>query len=304
MKTISIIGIGEVGSTLASLIIDLSENITLNLLDTNSEISGRILDLQHAAASTDKELVYNSHDLLTQSDIIVYTAGYSNAKGASRNTVAHKNKELIYSIFENIELKKECTIIAITNPVELVASWIDEALKYKHQVIGTGTSLDAFRFKHILASTLNASYKETKVLVLGEHGDHMVPSYSNCTVNGIPILELLDMQTLKDLQIQMIQSANTIRLTEAATKYGIAQVTNLLIKTFLRNQQLEVPLSIRINEHYSTLLNITEPIYMSLPCNIKDGRVQISDQIQLSNQEVSELQTAAKAIAKIYTQHK
>jgi malate/lactate dehydrogenase len=228
----TIIGFGEVGSLVGALINGRFNNSTLNIFDFPEEISGRILDFKHACACNNNTVLVNDKNSSRSADVVLYAAGYCNALGESRYTVAQKNKELIEQIFGDVQFKEDTLVIVVTNPVELASLWVHEALNGKHLVIGTGTSLDMFRLQFILSNFFQCPLDQIETLVLGEHGEKMVPIYSATTVNGKALTEIVSDEMLKQFTIELVNSASMIRKTESATKFGIAETCLKLILAY------------------------------------------------------------------------
>lgn len=294
----TIYGFGEVGSLTAALINSNFSNCTFNLMDVYSKKSGKILDFEHAATCKENTVLYNSKNTIPVSDFIIYAAGHSNVHGESRNSVASKNKKLVYDLFSEISFQKKTKIIVVTNPVEPVSYWINDAVKGKVVVIGTGTTLDTFRFKFILSQHYSCKVSAIETSVVGEHGQHMVPIFSKTFLDGINLLEISSPETRKELTEELIQSAFKIRETEGVTKYGIAQTCLELIHGLSIKEEIILPVSIALPASLQKDFSCTIPIFVSLPCSISSVGIRVSD-IHFSKEEKVAFQNAVKAIEKI-----
>lgn len=303
-KIISLIGLGEVGATTASLLFSNYTHTIFNLMDIDMDnIHGRLLDLKHAAAVRNNTIIVNSDQLLSQSEIIIYAAGYSNSAGMDRNSVATHNKKIVHQVFEQKVLLKTSTIIVVTNPVELVSYWISKIFNHKILVIGTGTSLDSFRLQYLLSEHFAVDIDAIDALVLGEHGKHMIPIFSKCQCSNQAINTLLSKEEKKKVLINLKSSATAIRATESATKYGVSECVNIIVEFLLKKEKTkQLPLSIKINPFYKELLQIQEDIFMSLPCEIMKSQINIMDTLDYNTTELAELREAARALALLHTQ--
>lgn len=296
---ISIIGFGEVGSTLAALINTRFENVFFNLFDTSTELSGRILDFSNACAINKNEVFENDKQLLEESDFVFYCAGYSNKKGQSRNEVASNNYQLVQEIFRPLRLKSTAIVVVITNPVELVSRWVYEALFRSNLVIGTGTTLDTFRFNDTIADKENFNISEIKTLLLGEHGEKMVAVLSHSTINSKLISRQLSEEKI-EYYLQLVQnSANKIRETENATKYGVSECALLILKGFLENKHIQTPLSVLQNNYYREKLIDLKETFISLPCQIKNGQLSVLD-IELSEGEIEAMKNTLSHLDELH----
>lgn len=296
--TFTVYGFGEVGSLVAALINSNFSDCLINVINTQNKLNGRILDLQHAATFNNNQIIHNAHSKVGVSDFIIYAAGFSNVHGESRNSVALKNKKMVYDIFSTLTLNSKTKIIAITNPVEPIAYWINDAIKGKAMVIGTGTALDTFRLKHILSEHFSADSSQIKATVIGEHGQHMVPLFSKCSINSKLIIDLAKKSDLQILKIKLEQAAFEIRKTEDATKYGIAQTCIRLIHAFLSEETTLIPVSIGLTKKLQSEFVCNLPVYVSLECEISQSGIKIIP-LKCSNLEKEQLQIAAKAIEEI-----
>ena len=301
-QVISIIGIGEVGAIVASLLLSKFTFVTFNLIDVNAnEMHGKLLDLEHAAAARNNNIVVNDNALLCQSQTIVYTAGYGNSIGMDRNSVAAHNKEIVHQIFKGKNLLKTAVIIVVTNPVELISHWISELFDHNILVLGTGTSLDTFRLQYLLAKHLNVGVEAVEALVLGEHGKHMIPVFSKCQVSNKTVDALLSEQEKEVLLSALKASATSIRKTEAATKYGVSECVCQIVE-HLMGAANSIPLSIKINAFYKELLQIQEDIFISLPCLVSESGVNIVNSLDYTNKEIQDLKAAANALHSLIQQ--
>lgn len=285
----TVIGIGEVGSTVASLINSNFSEITIHLNDIQEVKNGRVLDLQHAGACNGNRITYNDPSAFEESDVIIFAAGFSNVHGESRNSVAARNRELVRSIFSHTALKPSATVLVITNPVEPVSYWIDECTFGRYKVIGTGTALDTFRLKYLLSERFKCKLDLIETMVIGEHGQHMVPLFSRTKVNGVPVEELVSQIELNAIEEELRQSAFQIRETEKGTKYGVAETTIYIIKAVTGDQECTLPVSIAYTNELS------ERFFISLPVKLNSGIME-SIPFSMNSHENEKFQAAVSSI--------
>jgi malate/lactate dehydrogenase len=292
----TIIGFGEVGSLVGALINSRFNNSTLNIFDFPEEISGRILDFKHACACNNNTVLVNSIQKVEEANYIIYAAGYCNQVGESRYSVAQRNKDLIHEIFSGIKVNPSTTVIAVTNPVEPVSLWIHQILKGNNLVLGTGTSLDTARLVSILSTHFNCQASEIETLVIGEHGDWMIPLFSQTKINGKSILDLVSDQELKKIEVELKNSARNIRKTEKATKYGVAEVClQLIIKTLNQQSSKEI-VSVHIPDNLKNEFGIKNDLFVSLPVTLASGGFTY-DHFTMNTKEKSEFQAALHSIS-------
>lgn len=232
---ISIIGLGETGTAIAHELMVKYQSIRINIIDTNENLDGRILDLAHAGVSNNNRIAFQNATWFDQSDFIFFCAGTRNKPGESREQMADANKKLISKVFDTCNFTQKPVVIVISNPVDAMTTWISQALSGKAQVIGTGTLLDTWRLKLILAQRFNIELDAVETAVVGEHGDTMVVLWSQTSVKGQLIAEMFGSQDLLAIEQELRASAKRIRQTENATKYGVGAVAVHLLDLFQSN---------------------------------------------------------------------
>jgi malate/lactate dehydrogenase len=297
---IAIIGFGETGSCIASLIIHEYSDIVIHVLDPSNDISGRLLDMQHAAAFRNIKITFNNSIALSSADYIFYCAGARNAKDGDRNSVTQQNKELIEVVFGKVKLNSTVKIIVVTNPVELITTWISEYFNHEIVAVGTGTLLDAYRFKFLLSKSLNVLPNEVEAIVIGEHGQGMTPILSQTKVKGKLIQSLLSEYELNELTQELKDSAKTIRLTEQATKYGVSECAVFLMNQFNSLIPIETIASVAVPKVAKDQLEIESPIFVSLACMVSTKGVEVLPLPPVSASELVQLKIACKRLGEVY----
>lgn len=292
MEVVTIVGVGEVGSVICSMLLAKEQGVTINLMDPEPSVVGRIMDLSHAAVANNNTIVVNNVDLMNTSEVLIYTAGVRTEKGANRSEMAAANKEIIKQIFATYQPKQQSVIISITNPCEPVVNWINEQVRNTGTlVLGTGTLLDTYRLKHLIAVSMDVKINEIETMVLGEHGNYMTPIYSQTFVQGEPILNLLNEVKLLELSDLLKTAATRIRQTELATKYGVAiSVLNLMDAVFSK-EQVEI-IATSVVDINSILEHDSGVTAFSWPIQIESGSVVGRLPISLSSKEKEDLKLA------------
>ncbi len=163
------------------------------LLDLNQEAAvGHALDLQHGTPSVaDQVIVGGGYEHIPTSDVICITAGLRRKPDESRLDLINRNTDLFLQILADIKAagpKKSAIVLVVSNPVDILTYVAAESLGLPHsQVIGLGTQLDTIRFCSLIAEELKAPPTQVKALILGEHGDTMVPVWSSATIGGLAL---------------------------------------------------------------------------------------------------------------------
>lgn len=163
------------------------------MLDVNAEaVAGHALDLQHGTPSVADQAIYGGgYENVADSDLICITAGLRRKPDESRLDLINRNTDLFVSILQDIKAagpKSSAIVLVVSNPVDILTYVAAQRLGLPDsQVIGLGTQLDTIRFCSLIAEQLRVPPTQTKALILGEHGDSMVPIWSSATVAGLPL---------------------------------------------------------------------------------------------------------------------
>lgn len=290
---ITVIGCGETGATISALLLSKYKEITLNILDPDENISGRILDLEHAATCNGSEILWNDFKSASESNYLFFTAGTRGEKGEDRSTKAKENKKLIESIFSQLRPKEHALIITISNPTEVMSYWISEYLEGRNLVVGTGTSLDTFRLQNILAKYFKKPIHYINTMVIGEHGSNMTPIWSQTSQKGDLISEMVSEKQLEDFTTELKNSATTIRKTEVATKYGVSQCAVTILSNYITPNKVKLAISYPTSKIEQL---DSDNIFISWPCKIGNSSISAEENIKLNESETEQLNKAIEAI--------
>ncbi|MFM8175838.1 MAG: lactate/malate dehydrogenase family protein [Pirellulaceae bacterium] len=165
----------------------------IHLLDVNADLAaGHALDLMHGSPSVaDQKIRSGSYELIPQSDLICITAGLRRKPDESRLDLINRNTDLFVSILDQVRAagpRKDAIVLVVSNPVDVLTSVAALRLGLPAtQVLGLGTQLDTIRFCSLISDHLGAAPTQVKAMILGEHGDSMVPIWSSATVGSLPL---------------------------------------------------------------------------------------------------------------------
>ncbi|MBL8890349.1 MAG: lactate/malate dehydrogenase family protein [Planctomycetaceae bacterium] len=193
MKVSIIGGGGLVGSCAGFALQATGAASEIAMLDVNKDLAlGQALDLMHGGPSTSDQVISaGGYEHIADSDVICITAGLRRKPDESRLDLINRNTELFLSILGEVskaKLKSSAVVLVVSNPVDVLTYLAAERLGLPtSQVLGLGTQLDTIRFRSLLAAHLGTPPKQTSALILGEHGDSMVPIWSGATVAGLPL---------------------------------------------------------------------------------------------------------------------
>ena len=163
------------------------------IVDLNADLAdGQALDMMHGApAIADQVITAGGYEDLADADLICITAGLRRKPDESRLALINRNVELFKSILASIKkagMKPDATVLVVSNPVDILTYLAAEELGLSEgRVIGLGTLLDTLRFRSLLALNLKAPATQVSAIILGEHGDSMVPIWSSASIGGLPL---------------------------------------------------------------------------------------------------------------------
>jgi len=309
-KKITLIGAGQIGGTLAHLI-SIKELADVVLFDVNEDLAkGKALDIAQSTSVDGFNINLigtKNYDDTKNSDVIIITAGVPRKPGMTRDDLLDINLKIIKQVGEGIKnTSPNAFVICITNPLDVIVMALQ---KYSglptNKVVGMAGVLDTSRFKYFLSQELNVPVKKINTLVLGGHGDTMVPMPDRTMVNGKPLKELINKDKL-DLIINRTRKggAEIIKfLQKGSAFYAPAASGAEMAESYLKDLKKELPCAAYLDGEYGV-----NNLYAGVPVIIgKNGvekivEINLSDiekkQFNLSIQAVKDLYNAAKNIDK------
>jgi malate dehydrogenase len=252
---ISIIGAGKVGSASAFNILRFRISDVV-LIDIAGELAqGEALDMMQAAPAIEFDgKVRGTHDFseMDGSEVVVITAGAARKAGMTRLDLMTVNSQIVRTVVkEVVRYAPECNLIIVTNPVDIMTyiAYKESGFE-RNRVFGIGNTLDTLRFRSYIASALNVSREDIRALVIGEHGDSMVPLVEYATVSGIPIKDLLEKEQIeKIVTLTKTSGADVIKL-KGATTYAPAVVIAIIVDAVLRGRNRVMSVSTFLQGEY------------------------------------------------------
>ncbi|MDJ1168087.1 malate dehydrogenase [Roseofilum sp. BLCC_M154] len=297
---VGIIGAGKVGSTLAQRIAekDLADVVLLDVIEGMPQAIA--LDLMEARGVErhDRQLIgSNDYADLVDCDIVVITAGRPRTPGMTREDLVQVNAKIVKSAVKSaIAHCPQAIFILVTNPLDVMTylAWKASGLD-PSRVMGMAGVLDSARFQTFIAFELGCSIADIQTLVLGGHGDLMVPLPRFSTVRGIPITELMDTETIDRLVDRTRKGgAEIVQLMKTGgAYYAPASSVCLMVEAMLHNQSRFMPVAGYLQGQYG--LN---DIYMGVPCQLGYQGIQRILELPLEEAEITALHESAKAVRK------
>jgi len=300
-KKISIIGAGNVGATTAQLVVQsgIADVVLFDIVEGFPQ--GKALDLAEAcplwnSPSTIKGT--NTFSDTTDSDIVVITAGLARKPGMSRSDLLHANASIVKEACKEIaNTSQKAILIVVTNPMDVMSqlAWKTTEFSCK-RVMGMGGILDSSRLTAFLSWELDISPEDVKAIVLGGHGDEMVPLARFTTVKGIPITELLPKRKI-DALIQRTRNggAEIVALLKSGSAYYAPSASTFhMIKSILNDEKRLLPCAAFLNGEYGV-----KDIYMGVPAILgKDGVEKIVE-LKLMKEEKAQFRRSCMSVKKL-----
>jgi len=302
---IVIVGTSNVGSAVLNKLMDFQLASEIVLIDLNEEkAKGEALDASHSTSciySTNINIHAGTYADCKDAGIIIITAGPSIRPGETpdRLRLASVNTKIMSSVMGEItKYTKDAMIIMITNPLDVATYHVSTAFDYpREKIIGTGTLLETFRFRRILANKYHVDTKNIHGYVLGEHGNSAFPAWSTVDIAGLGLEhmdeyfhlpEKLDRNAVED---EIVQVAYDVINWKGFTNTGIAMVACRLVKAILYDEHTILPMSAVLEGEYG----ITD-VALSIPRMLCSTGIVRSFEIHLTEKELNLLHISADSV--------
>ena len=299
MKITIIGGGGRVGSCAAFALQCAGLVAEVQILDANKDMAeGEALDLLHGSAFAGDQKIYSGdYTRAADSDLFLITAGLRRKPDESRLDLINRNVELFAQILDSIKsagLRKGAHVFVVSNPVDILTDLAVQRLGLPwHQVYGLGTMLDSSRFSSFIADELKLAPTQVKALILGEHGDSMLPVWSSATVNGLPLTGLPE--CTPGFQNAIFErtkgSGAEVIKRKGGAGWAVGIAIREVIHAVLLNKMALLPVSSLIQGSYDI-----RDICLSVPSVVGRKGVEKHVEIKLWPKEQMALQQSAKAL--------
>jgi L-lactate dehydrogenase len=303
MKVTIIGGGGRVGSNAAFALQCAGIVSEIQLLDANAELAaGEALDLLHGtSASADQRIYAGDYARAADSDVFLITAGLRRKPDESRLDLINRNVALFSQILASIKaagFRRDALVFVVSNPVDILTQLAVVQLGLPwNQVLGLGTMLDTARFRSLIAETLQLAPTQVSALILGEHGDTMVPIWSSATVAGLPLEKVPGVTAAFQQQVferTKTSGAEVIRRKGGAGWAVAATIAEVIHAIALDRRQL-LPVSSLQQGKYGL-----RDIAISIPCVVGRAGILAQQEIALWPKELQALQSSARALQDIW----
>jgi malate dehydrogenase len=301
-KKIGLIGAGNIGGELANLALvkQLGDVVLFDIPAKESFAKGKALDLEQSStlSGADGRVTGTANwDDLSGADVLIVTAGIPRKPGQSRDDLVETNLPIIRNVADNA--KKHCPdafVIVISNPLDaMVYEYKRRVGAPRAKVVGMAGVLDSARFSLFLAREANVSVKDVRTMVLGGHGDDMVPVLSHCTINGVPVQKLIAKETLDKIVDRTRKGGGEIvGLMGTSAYYAPAASAIQMAEAYLGDQKRLLPAAALLEGEYGY-----QDLYMGVPVVIGAGGVERIVTLDLTADEKAMLEKSADSVKKV-----
>jgi malate dehydrogenase len=303
---VSIIGAGNVGATCAHWIAsrELADVVLVDIVEGMAK--GKALDLLEASPVMKFDLKItggNSYEATADSDVVVITAGVPRKKDPvtgqfpSRDDLVRTNQKIVGEVARQVaQYSPNAVIIVVSNPLDAMCHVVlNETGFPANRVIGQAGALDTARYKTFIAEALGVSVRDVHGIVLGGHGDDMVPLPRHTSIAGIPVRELLDEETLQAIiKRARVGGGEIVGLIGVSAWYAPAAGTVEMVEAVLRDQKRVIPSAVLLNGEYGY-----SGLYVGVPAVLGAGGVEKVIEMQLDDEEKAMLEKSASSVKSV-----
>jgi len=299
LNKITVVGAGNVGATAAQRLAEQELARTVVLVDVIEGVpQGKALDQWESAPieGFDTRVVgANDYGPAAGSEIVVVTAGIARKPGMSRDDLVRTNADIVKQVSQ--EIKRHCPnaiVVVVSNPLDVMC-WVTKQVTgfSRERVFGMAGVLDTARYRAFLAEALDVSVEDVQAMVLGGHGDTMVPLISYTTVSGVPVTQLLDRSTLDKIVERTRNGGAEIVafLKTGSAYYAPSAAVVQMVAAIARDKKRVLPCAAWLEGEYGL-----SGIYCGVPCKLgRKGLEQILE-VKLAAEEQAALKKSADAV--------
>jgi len=298
----SVIGAGNVGATCANVIAHKELVEELILLDIKQGIAeGKALDIRQTSGVNNYDTkitgVTNDYAATADSDVVVITSGLPRKPGMSRDDLISTNAEIVKSVTENVmKHSPDTIIIVVSNPLDVMTycAYINSGLP-PTKVMGMAGILDTARYRAFLSEAIDCSVKDISAMLLGGHGDTMVPLPRYTTVSGIPVTELIEGDKLNAIIERTKKGGGElVSLMGTSAWYAPGAAAAQMTEAILRNQKRIFPVCALLQGEYGL-----KEIFLGVPAVLGRDGIEKIIELKLNDDEMKLVNESAKAVREV-----
>ena len=301
-RKLGLVGAGNIGAELANIAVSraLGDVVLFDIPAKESACRGKALDLEQATAlNRVTARVTGTSDFadVAGADVLIVTAGVPRKPGQSRDDLVGTNLPIIRDVAKNIA--KYCAdafVIVVSNPLDAMVYELKRVTGMpRERVVGMAGMLDSARLSLFLARELNVSIRDVKAMVLGGHGDEMVPVLSYCSVNGVPVTQLVAKDRLDSIvQRTRMGGGEIVKLMGTSAYYAPASAAIAMAEAYLGDHKRLVPAATYLQGEYGY-----KDLYLGVPVIIGSGGMELVIELPLSDEERAQLAKSAASVQSV-----
>ena len=285
---VTVVGAGNVGATCADVLAYKEIANKIVLVDIKEGLSeGKSLDIFQKAPINlyDTKIIGSTNDYskTKNSNVVVITSGLPRKPGMSRDDLIETNSKIVKSVIENIiKYSPDCIIIIVSNPLDVMTYQAHLTSQFsRERVMGMAGILDTSRFRAFLADELNVSTKDIQSLLLGGHGDTMVPLPRYTTVGGIPVEELIDQKRLKKIiERTKYGGGELVKMMGTSAWYAPGAAAAQMVESIIRDQRRIFPVCVKLDGEYGI-----NDCYLGVPVILGSNGIEKIIELKLKSSE-------------------
>ena len=292
---VTVVGAGNVGATCADVLAYREVVNEVVLVDIKEGLAeGKALDIWEKAPINlyDTRTVGSTNDYsrTAGSDVVVITSGLPRKPGMSRDDLIGTNSGIVKTVTENVvQHSPDAIIIVVSNPLDVMTYQAHlTSKKSRNQVMGMAGILDTARYRAFLAEALNVSPKDIQAVLMGGHGDTMVPLPRYTTVGGIPVTELIDSEQL-DAIVERTKKGGgeLVKLMGTSAWYAPGSAAAQMVEAIVRDQRRVFPVCVKLEGEYGI-----DNCYLGAPVILGKNGIEKVIELQLNDEEMELLKTS------------
>lgn len=299
MSKVSVIGAGNVGATCADVLAHKEIANTVVLVDIKENFAeGKALDIWQTAPVNmyDTRVVGSTNDYskTADSDVVVITSGLPRKPGMSRDDLISTNAKIVESVTKNVlQYSPNAIIVVVSNPLDVMTycAYLTAGID-SSRVFGMAGVLDTARYRAFLAEELNVSPKDINAILMGGHGDTMVPLPRYTTISGIPVTELIEENKLNAIVERTKKGGGEIvNLLGTSAWYAPGAAAAQMVEAIMRDQKRIFPVCAWLQGEYGL-----KDIYMGVPVKLGKNGIEQIIELKLNDAEMSLVNESAVAV--------
>ena len=293
-KKVAVIGAGNVGATCAFVLAERKVGDVVLLDIYEGFAKGKALDMSQGGQVLNYDgRVTGTKDYadIANSDVVVVTSGFPRQPGMTREDLIGKNADIVSQVGEGISQHAPNSIVVmVTNPLDLMTYHMQKVTGFEHsRVVGQAGILDSARMTHFIAQAVGCSNEDVQAMVLGGHGDTMVPLPRYTTVNGIPVNQLLSDEEVEAICIRTASGGGEIvkLLEKGSAFYAPGSAAAIMAEAILEDRKRVLPCSTYLSGEYGM-----DDIYIGVPVVLGRNGVERIIELELAEKELDSLQSS------------